>query len=157
MKNKVLLIGAGVVALAVLAGAAIVAVLQQLSPSYPVEVSFCPAGAQKASLTVFHRSALDGSVERVSVPEVACDSAAMRTGVRSQQRSTYDLAKLPLTVVVAQGNGQEKVTELYRLPNAEGYLVRQAGIFGSRADRTWELFITDHAEQVPADQLPTVE
>lgn len=123
--------------------------------SYPTMLSFCPDGATQADLTIYHRSALDGHVERVQRPGMTCD-IDLTTHLRDSGKAPDGLDRLPLTMVVATAGGKEQRTALYRLPGAGGYFVQQRSHAGVREDRTWDLMLDDGAQPVDAAELPTI-
>ncbi len=90
------------------------------------------------------------------VGAIACDSPALGLGVDDGLPSGVDLEHLPLTVVVADDGSARRVTELYRLPDGAGYVVRQDGLTGTRPDATWGLWVDDTTVEVPDGELPRV-
>ncbi|WP_296135714.1 hypothetical protein [uncultured Tessaracoccus sp.] len=145
--------GVAVIALVVLVG---VLVWRPWSGEPDWRGSMCPDDAVQARVTVHHRSALDQTVYRTDVGAVPCDSPALGLGVDEGLPSGVELEHLPLTVVVADDGSARRVTELYRLPDGAGYVVRQDGLTGTRADATWGLWVDGTTVEETDGELPRV-
>jgi len=146
------MLGVVVVVAAVVAAGA-VAWRTWMPREYETAISFCPVGAERADVVMYHRSALDGHVEKVTRTQQECEPG-LATAVDSGDHPSEPLGELPLTVIVARAGDKTQTTWLYQLPGAAGFFVQQEGASGSREDRTWDLPLDDKPTTVDPASLP---
>lgn len=119
---------------------------------YPVEVSFCPAGAESADLDVYHYFGDGGAADHARFAGQDCEP--LMTYVAERSVDDAGLAGVEVTVVVARAEGREKTSEVRRLAGAAGFAIRQDDASGWRADRTWPLLYADDAMDIDRAEVP---
>lgn len=151
-RNHWAMLGVVVVVAAVVAAGA-VAWRTWMPREYETAISFCPVGVERADVVMYHRSALDGHVEKVTRTQQEC-RPGLATAVDSGDHPSEPLGELPMTVIVARAGDKTQTTWLYQLPGAAGFFVQQEGASGSREDRTWDLPLDDKPTTVDPASLP---